>query len=347
MISILFQNSISLHKGCSARKNPFLKHSQIALFLAEKEGIILGRIAAIYNKSHLNHHKDQTGFFGFFDSINNVEVAQALFVKASEWLKNKGIIKMIGPTNLTTNDSCGFLLDGFDDSPYIQMPYNYPYYNDLIKKCGFLKAMNLYAYSFEAKNVTKKYANIYERALSKMKSNGIHIRPISSKYFEADVSKLGVVYNKCNEQNWGFVPVNESEILSMAKDLRTVTPLDYALVVEKNKEIIGYILAAPDLNQALKHVRNGKLYPFGLFRLLWYKRKINRARVMILGVLKEYSKLGIDLVLYHKITAQIGKHHIYNGEASYVMESNIIKNVLIKIGGKQYKKYRMYSIDIK
>jgi len=333
-------------KWMLCKKNPFLQHSEIALFLAKLDNKIVGRIAVIYNQSHLNHHKDNTGFFGFYDSINSVDVARTLFKTASGWLKNKGLVKMLGPTNLTTNDSCGFLLEGFEYPAYVQMPYNYQYYNDLCEKCGFQNTMDLYAYAFDGKVVVEKYKNIYNRALLKMKEKGISIRPVSSKYFEEDIAKFRFVYNKTNENNWGFIPFNETEVLAMAKQLREVTPLDFALLVVKDNQVIGYILAAPDINQALIHIKNGKLFPLGFLKFLWFKRKIDKARVMILGVLNEYSKLGIGLVLYHKITEQLKKHGIYEGEASYVMESNVMKNVLKKIGGKQYKKYRMYSKDI-
>lgn len=333
-------------KWMLSNKNPFLQHSKIALFLAMLEDEIVGRIAAIYNQSHLNHHNDNSGFFGFYDSINSVDVARILFKTAAEWLKDKGLVKILGPTNLTTNDSCGFLLDGFEYSPYIQMPYNYPYYNDLCVTLGFDNAIDLYAYAFDGKDVVKKYKNIFNRTLLKMKENGITIRPVSSKNFEDDIAKFRIVYNKTNQNNWGFIPFNKTEVLVMAKQLREVTPLDFALLVEKDNEVIGYILAAPDINQALRHIRNGKLFPFGFLKLLWYKRKINKARVMILGVLDQYSKQGIDLVLYHKITEQLKKHGIYGGEASYVMDSNVMINVLKKIGGRQYKKYRMYSKEL-
>jgi len=154
-------------------------------------------------------------------------------------------------------------------------------------------------------------------------------------------------YNKCNENNWGFIPLNENEFSAMAKDLKMIAPLDCALLVEKGKEIIGFVIAVPDINQALKHVVGGKLFPFGFLKLLWYKRKVNKARIMILGVLKEYSGQGIDLVLYHKITEALNKHKIYGAEASFVLESNKIMNaVLTKIEGKRIKEYRIYGKKI-
>ncbi|MCJ7757212.1 MAG: hypothetical protein MUP24_03620 [Gillisia sp.] len=324
--------------------NPFLKHSQSALFLAFKANKIVGRIAAIYNTAHLKTYKDETGFFGFFDSINDVDVAKALFQAAGDWLKTKGITQIVGPTNLTTNDSCGVLINGFEYPPMVSMPYNFDYYHELCVQCGYKKKMDLFSYNIDGIAILEKYGNVLTRSLRATKNNGIVIRPVSSNNFKDDMKKLRVVYNTCNENNWGFVPLNENEFLRMAKELKMIAPLDLAILVEKNNEIIGFVVAVPDINQALKHVHNGKIFPLGLLKFLWYKRKIKKARVMLLGVLKEYGGQGIDLILYQKITEALAKHKIYEGEASFVLESNKIMNsVLEKIGGKRIKEYRIYN----
>ena len=329
-----------------SKKNPFLQHSQIILFLAKENNKTVGRIAAIHNKTHLDVYNDNTGFFGFFDAINNVEVAQALFKASSDWLKSIGLTIMIGPTNLTTNDSCGFLADSFDQSAMVLMPYNFEYYNKLCLDCGFKKMIDLYSYEVEGTAVVNKYTNILKRGLQNMENNGINIRPVSAKTFNEDMNQLRPVYNKSNENNWGFMPLNTAEFKAMAKDLKMITPLDLALVVEKGEEIIGYIIAVPNFNQALKHVANGKLLPFGFLKLLWYKRKISSARIMILGLLNEYSGLGIDLVLYQKIKEALNKYNIFISEACYILESNKRMNsILKKVEGKRIKTYRMYQIE--
>jgi hypothetical protein len=330
-----------------SKKNPFLHHSQITLFLAKENKKTVGRIAAIYNKTHLEVYNDNTGFFGFFDAINNVEVAQALFKASSDWLKSIGLTIMIGPTNLTTNDSCGFLTNTFDQSSMVLMPYNFEYYNKLCLDCGFKKMIDLYSYEVDGTAVVIKYANILKRSLLNMESNGIKIRPVSANSFNEDINQLRLVYNKSNENNWGFMPLNIAEFKAMAKDLKMITPLDLALVVEKGEKIIGYIIAVPNFNQALKHVANGKLLPFGFLKLLWYKRKISSARIMILGMLNEYSGLGIDLVLYQKIKEALNNHNIFISEACYILESNNKMNsILKKVEGRRIKTYRMYQIEV-
>lgn len=325
------------------KKNPFLKHSQIALFIARKDGKVAGRIAAIRNQTHLDIYKDNAGFFGFFDTENDQEIAGKLFDAASDWLKSQGLTHMIGPANLTTNDSCGILVSGFDEPPMVLMPYNYAYYENLFTKAGFEKATDLYSYLVHVESIQNKFRNVYERSLEKLTNNGITIRPVSSVRFDEDMAYLMPVYNSCNENNWGFMPLNPDEFRAMAKDLKTIAPLDLALVAEKNDTIIGFIIAVPNMNEALKFVKNGRLFPYGIFKLLWYKRKISTARVLILGIQKEYSGQGIDLVLYHKITEAVNKRGIRSAEACYVMENNVQMNsILKKLDGKCAKTYRMY-----
>ena len=329
------------------KKNPFLNHSEIALFIAVKNNQDVGRIAVIHNRTHLDVYNDGSGFFGYFDSINDLEVARLLLNVASNWLKEKDITTMIGPTNLTTNDSCGILIKGFEYPNMISMPYNFEYYDQLMTHCGFKKEIDLYAYKIDGKLIVKKYSNILKRSLQSMKNKGIVIRPISRKHFKYDLNRLCRVYNECNIDNWGFMPLNENEFFKMAKELKLIAPLDLALIMEKDDEIIGFVLAVPDVNQAIKHVFKGKLSLVGVLKLLWYKRKINKARVMILGVQKAHKGQGLDLVLCHKITQALYNLKVYEAEAGYVFESNNSMNsVLKKIGGICIKEYRIYKREI-
>jgi ribosomal protein S18 acetylase RimI-like enzyme len=325
-------------------KNPFLKHSEIALFMVKSKGSITGRIASVYNQTHLDTYHDQTGFFGFFDSINDAETAQILLLAAEQWLKNKGLARIMGPANLTTNDSCGFLTHGFDKPPMFLMPYNFEYYIRLCENLGYSKVLGLNSYSINGNAILKKYSNVYQKGIENMLAKGIIVRSMSAKMFSTDVQQLWHVYNKVNEPNYGFMPLNTDEFAAMANDLKMVTPFDLALVVEKEKQIIGYLIAVPNLNEAITYVRNGKLFPTGLMKLLWYKRKITSARIMILGILPEYKGQGIDLVVYQKIKEALNRRNIYTAEACYVFENNIAMNsVLSKISEGITKNYAMYA----
>jgi len=203
-------------KSTLSNKNPFLKHSETALFLAIENEIVVGRIAAIYNKTHLETYHDNAGFFGFFDAINDISVAKSLLEACEQWLAEKGIKKMIGPVNLTTNDSCGFLTDGFLSPPMFLMPYNKVYYNDLCIQSGYEKLIDLHSYKIDTGMSLEKYNNVYLKGLDIMKTNGIKIRNMSKRTFQKDIEQLRFVYNKANENNWGFMPLNGEEFKAMA-----------------------------------------------------------------------------------------------------------------------------------
>jgi hypothetical protein len=328
-------------------KNPFFKHSQAEYFLAYLDGKLSGRIAAIYNTVHLSVYNDGCGFFGFFETVNNKEVAEALFNKAKDWLQEKGAKRMIGPTNLTTNDSCGILVDGFDKPPAVSMPFNMTYYDEILKSCGFKKVMDLYSYLIDGNSIMKSYAEVLDRIKIRAEKNEIIIRPIKFKNFETEIIKLRLVYNKTNESNWGFMPLNHQEFREMALQLKMITSEKLVLIAEKAGEIIGYLVAVPDLNQVLKNIKKGRLFPFGIIKLLLQKRKINQARVIILGVMPKNSNMGIDLMMYQRITEAAHAEGMPDAEASYVIESNTKMNSIIqKIGGEKIKTYRIYEIPI-
>lgn len=330
-------------KRMLTKANPFLKKSEIKMFIAYDDKKIVGRIAAIYNRLHLKLYNDDTGFFGFFDVENNYAIAKLLFDAALNWLKSKGIIKIIGPTNLTTNDSCGFLIEGFKQAPIVLMPYNYNYYNDFCIKYGFSKSIDLYSYNISGELVDKNISNIANYYEEKLKFKNIYFRNIRANSFKNDIKKLRSVYNQSNKDNWGFLPLNEQEFNSMAKDLRSISSLDYTIIAEKDNEMIGFLIAIPDVNQILKTINNGKLFPFGIFKFLFNKNKIDKARLIILGVLPEYRKQGIDKVMYKKIRQALQKKGIESAEACYVFESNTVMNTILqKTGAKQVKKYRLY-----
>lgn len=332
-------------KSTLGTQNPFLKHSQIALFLAISNGFTVGRIAAIYNKTHIETYHDETGFFGFFEAINDLSVAKSLFEASEQWLKSKGVKRIIGPTNLTTNDSCGFLTEGFQEPPIILMPYNKPYYNDLCCQSGYSKLIDLNSYRIDVNHSPiEKYHHIYSKALQFMQASGIQIRNFSKRSFKKETEQLRFVYNKSNEKNWGFMPLNEEEFTVLARDLKMATPLDLTFFAEKGGEMIGFLIVVPDLNQAFKFMKNGKLSPFNIFRFLQKKRTVNSARIMILGILDEYRGMGIDLVMYQHLKEALNKHHIYNAEACYVLENNQQMNTILdKLSEGVIKKYRIYE----
>jgi len=326
-------------------KNPFFKHAEIEMYIAYRNGESVGRIAAIKNHLHNEVHKDNVGFFGFFESINDQEVADELLNKAKVWLKEKGFTEMRGPANPSSNDEWGLLIEGFEDSPRLLMTYNPKYYINLFENYGLKKVKDLYAYKLENKKVlsSEKLKRVAE--LAKQRA-GVTVRPMNKKDFSNELVKFKYVYNKAWAPNWGFVPMTDAEIDHMAADLKPLVDPNLVLFVEKEGETVGAALVMPDYNFIIKNL-NGKLFPFGIVKLLTQNKKISWARVITLGLIPEYQKKGLDAVLYYEIVTRAAQRGIYFGEASWVLEDNEMMNRGAQVmNGELYKKYRVYEIKI-
>lgn len=326
------------------KKNPFFEHSEAELFMAFDNGEPVGRIAAIKYSRHLETYNDNTGFFGFFESINDSEVAHALLDRACRWVSEQGLTRIRGPTNFTVNDEAALLVDGFDRPPVIMMTYNPPYYEKLVTDYGFQKAQDLLAYYL---NTPESIPPRLARAWKLMEErHGIRIRSINMKDFDGEVDRIHRVHEQAWSENWGSVPLTRNEIHRIAKDLKLIVDPDLVLIVEDRGEPVGVSVSLPDINQALMHA-NGRLFPLGLFKILWYRRKIDALRVFIMGVVKGYRHRGLDAAMYYK-TMEVGLKKGYRwGEMSWVLESNTpMRRVLERMGIEVYKTYRVYEKEI-
>ena len=332
-------------KILSKEKNPFFKHGDAEYFLAERNGELVGRIAAIRNDLHNKYHHDKVGFFGFFECINDQQVANALFDAAKNWLKQRGFDTMRGPANPSSNDEYAMLLEGFDDSPRILMTYNPSYYLDLCENYGFKKAKDLYAYKLEHDKVISadKIRRVAEIA---QKRSGIKISSLNMKDFKNELKKVKYVYNKAWAPNWGFVPMTDEEIDATAKDLKPLAEPSLVLFGEINGQLVGFALVMLDYNQVFKKM-NGHLFPFNFIKLFTKKKNISWARIITLGIIPEYQKKGLDAVFYWEIVNRAAKVGIYKGEASWILEDNDMMNRgAIAMNAEIYKKYRVWEIPI-
>ena len=332
-------------KILSKTKNPFFKHAEAEYFLAEKNGKLVGRIAAIKNDLHNEIHKDKVGFFGFFEAVNDQEVANALFDKSKEWIKSKDLDIMRGPANPSFNDEVGMLLEGFDDAPRLLMTYNPKYYLDLCDGYGFKKSKDLFAYKIESQKM-RSSDKIQRVSDLVRKRYNLKIRQLNMKDFDNELEKVKYVYNKAWEPNWGFVPLTDEEIDAMAKDLKPLVEPSLVLFGEIEDKLIGFALCMLDYNRIIKEM-NGKLFPFGIIKLFTQKKKIDWARIIILGVVPEFQKKGFDAVFYWEILERAKKIGIHLGEASWILEDNDMMNRGAEaMNGTIYKKYRIYDYKI-
>ncbi len=340
---------ISQEKLFNRKKNPFFQHAEVDLFLAYINGKIVGRIAAVDNGGYKKFTGNNDGFFGFFDVINDYSVAEALLNTVKDWCKQKGLTNIIGPVNFSTNDTCGMLIDSYDSPPVILMTYNKKYYNDFMDRYGFRKKMDLLAYRIGTKeNMNQRVIAMRPALENRLKRDGIIIRKFNMKNFKSEVDKLHEVYNAAWEKNWGFVPMTKDEFKFAASDMKAIVDTDFAYVAEHNGKAIGFALTLPNLNEVTIRIKRGRLLPTGIFTLLMNQKKVKSVRIITLGVIEGYRKAGIDACFYAMNLEAAAKKNIDYGEASWILENNDMMNkALLHIGGKVYKKYRLYEMPLK
>jgi GNAT superfamily N-acetyltransferase len=326
-------------------KNPFFKAAQMEMFMAYKDGEPVGRIAAIKNDTHNEVHNENIGFFGFFESINDQEVANLLLDTAKDWLKSKGVNAMRGPANPSSNDEFGMLLEGFDDPPRLMMTYNPKYYLDLMDNYGLKKVKDLLAYQIDNPKLLKSEKLIRVAEIARKRSK-VTIEQINLKDFKGELERVKEVYNKAWAPNWGFIPMTDEEIDNLAKELKPLVEDSLVLFAKVDDKTIAFALVMLDYNELFKDF-NGKLLPLNWIKLFTQRKKITWARVLTLGIIPEYQKRGIDALLYYEITQRAEKLGIMKGEASWILEDNEMMNRGAKVmNGEVYKKYRVYEIDI-
>lgn len=322
-------------------KHPFYKTADVKAWLAYKNDKIVGRIMAIHNYTYNNYEKNKIGHFGCLEFINDKEVARALLDAAAEYLREKGLTSMQGPMNPGTNYECGLLVERFDDAPQIMMTYNFPYYQTILEELGLTKAMDLLAYNIATHAPLPKI--ILDIAARTEKKSSVTYRNVDMKNWRKELDIIFEIYNSAWEANWGFVPMNRTEFDHTAKDLKSIvdpTMIQFALV---NGVEAGFILALPDLNQVFKQIPNGTLGPVAIYKILTAKKRISRCRVIMMGIKKEYRKIGLDTLLYRNLQLSIQKNpRITDIEMSWILETNVEMNKpLIRMVGEAYKRYRL------
>ncbi len=330
----------------SPKKNPFFKQGEMALFLAEHNGKPAGRIAAIYNPQYNDFNKVNHGYFGFFECIDNKNVASLLFRVAEDWLRQKKVTKVIGPVSPTYLDEIGVMIEGFESQPAFMMAYNKPYYDELIQSVGYTQAMDLLMYRVEAKSLNKERTERAEKIVRSRLPN-LNIRKVNLKKFKSEVKIIHDLFNRAWAKNWGLNNVSIDEMDHLAKALKLVIDTDFAHIAEVDGKPVGFSISLPDLNDAIKHVPDGKLFPTGWMKLLYHKRKVHGIRTALMGIVPEYQRRGIDVLLIKEAVDNGLPRGFDYSEMGWLLETNKeIITVVSKIGGKQSSKYRMYEREI-
>ncbi len=329
------------------RKNPFFQHSIAQLFLAVRDGKVVGRIAAIRNNNYNEFANTTAGFFGFFDVMKDYEVAKSLLDTATAWVKKEGLNHILGPANFTTNDTAGLLVEGFDRPPVAMMTYNKPYYAEFLERYGFQKQMDMLAYFVAEEDVNFKSVRLAQMIEERLGKRGIVFRTVNMKKFKEEITQVREVYRAAWDENWGFVPPTDAEFDHLAKDMKMVIDPDFALLAEHEGKIVAFALAIPDINVITRTMKKGRLLPFGIFKLLFQKKKIKRIRIILLGVLEAYRKMGIEAVFYARIISKGIEKGFNEAEASWILDNNeLMKKGVEGVNMKAYKRYRMYEMAV-
>jgi GNAT superfamily N-acetyltransferase len=324
-------------------KHPYHQHADSEYFLAWRGGEVVGRIAATVNHRYNEFHEERTGFFGFFECIQDESVATALLRAAEEWLRERGMERVHGPVSFSTNEEAplGLLVDGFEHPPILMTGYNPTWYSTLIEAGGYAKAKDLV--SFRLTNSAHPPERLVRGVERLERREGIRVRPIDVRRFREELDSIKEIYNRSWERNWGFVPMTDAEIEFAAKEFRPVLDPSLCLIAEVEGEPVGFSLVLPDYNQVLRHL-NGRLFPFGIFKFLWHRRKIDRVRILTLGLIPGYRRRGLDAMMYLRIFQAAARGGYHWGEASWILEDNWeIRRGMERCGGEVYKTYRIYE----
>src|SRR6266571_2504880 len=329
------------------QKHPFYKHGDAALFLAKRNGETVGRIMASDDPNYNALHQSNVGCFGLFESIDDVDVAKALFDAAADWSRRRGRTEIIGPIDYSTNYVCGLLIDGFEHPPTLLTAHNPPYYARLIEACGFQKEKDWYAWWFS--KYPEPAARLRKIAETRARKEKITIRPIDKKKIDEEGQKIRTVYNQAWEKNWGFVPFTEAEAEHMANELKPIIVPGATLIAEIGERPVGFVIGVPDVNVALRKI-NGRLttfgLPIGLIKLLYYLKKTKTGRLIALGVVQEYRRSGIAEMLVLRLMDEAFRRG-FTGELSMTLEDNVMVNRFIEsMGAARYKTYRIYSRSV-
>jgi len=328
--------------------NHFFEHARWRAWLACRDGVPVGRITAQIDELHLRQHGDGVGYYGMLEADDDPAVFAALLGAAEGWLRSEGMLRVRGPVNLHINEEIGLLVDGFGTPPFVLMGHARPYYGAAIQAQGYRGVKDLLAYiirpDFEAPRVMNKLA---ERA-----SDRVKVRSVRRKHLAEDAAVMLDVFNDAWQNNWGFVPLVAAEWEDTVKTLARLMPDDYIQIAEYDGEPVAFIVALPNLNEAIRDLK-GRLLPFGWAKLLWRLkvRHPHSARIPLMGVRQsfQHSRLGPTLafMVIDAVRKELHARGVTNVEMGWILEDNDgMRNIIETIGGQAYKRYRVYEKDL-
>jgi GNAT superfamily N-acetyltransferase len=323
-------------------RGPFNKIGEKQLYLAYRDGRPVARLSVHRSHAHNDHYQVNQGFFGFFEAEDDSEAAAALFARGESWLRSRGCASVVGPMNFTIYDEIGLLINAFDRDPVVLCTYNPPYYAQLIETLGFNKEVDWYAYwkDLTIPNIMRLITNRVTR------QKNVVIRPVNLRKFAAEAASIRHIFDEAWSENWGNVPFTDDQWNLLLKELRMVIKPDYCFIAEVDGQPVAFSITILDINQAVKKAK-GKLFPFGLIKLLWNLNKPAWGRTMVMGILKPYRNKGYDVAMIQR-TIEAGIRNGKTGsDCSLIVETNTpMIAALDHIGAERYKTYRIYKKNL-
>jgi hypothetical protein len=330
------------------RRNPFYEHAEAQLFVAYKDKRPAGRIVAIENRLHNQHWKDRVGFFGHYEAVDDCQVSRALIAAAANWLRDRGLQRMRGPTNPSMNANMGFLIDGFEYAPTIPMPYTHPYYTRQAEDAGFAKAMEVSVYGWNYDNYSQDHVDRRLNRIARLsehveRRNNIVIRGPRRDRVDQELMVIREICNESLKDNWGFVPLTDAELQAMRRELQRVIDPDMFFIAEVDGRPEAVFLACPDYNVLLRRM-NGRILPFGWVTYLLRRRRIREYVVYVYASTPRGEAAGVAAPLYRRYFENCFRKGIKNCETGYVLETNsVLRNSLDKLGAELRKRYLLYE----
>jgi GNAT superfamily N-acetyltransferase len=332
------------------KKNPWFSHGEAQLFLAERNGAVLGRLSAQVDRSHLEQHNDATGFFGFFDSVEEQPVADALFEAAESWLKERGISRVRGPFSLNINEESGLLVEGFESPPRVAMGHGQPFYQTLVEEAGFEKVRDLFAFLTPMDTALPyKHIKLLQRSIDR--NPGLTFRHLDPKHYDEDIRILVDLFNGAWAENWGFIPLTEADAKHMANKFKMILIPELVWFAFYEGKPAAMAVALPDLNEMIRDLGD-TLWPMGWMKLAWgvltRRTWSSGTRVPLMGVAPRFKNKPLGSVLGFMVMDAIRRESLKLNmpvcEMSWVLEDNTqTRHSLETIGGRVYKTYRMYE----
>jgi len=331
-----------------SKRNPFFEHAKCKFWLAYRGATPVGRISAQVDQLHLQRYEDSTGFFGLLEAEDEAETFRALMDTAETWLRDQGMRRILGPFNLSINQECGLLVEGFDTPPMVMMGHARPYYGARVEETGYRKEKDLLAYRIDADfELTRAMRLVIKRAQKR-----VHLRPLRRSIFREELRILQDIFEDAWSQNWGFVPFTKAEFEHMGKSFKFLLPDDQVQIAEVDGVPAAFMVAVPNVNEAIKDL-NGKLFPLGWLKLLWrlkvaYPKSV---RVAMMGVRQRYqnSRLAAALAVMVVEAARppAVKRGVLSAEMSWILDDNMgMRSILDALGAVIYKRYRIYGKEL-